>query len=154
MPQRNYMDTESNIKIRQFKLNDYDNLITLWAEAELPYRPNGRDSRAKIENELGFGCTVAVVAEREGKLIGSLWGTHDGRKGWLNRLAVAPEVRNQGIARLLVQKAEAKFNEVGIDIVGVLVEDWNQESMDVFEKLGYVKHKDIYYYSKRKDPEV
>ena len=95
------METESNIKIRPFQLDDYDKLISLWDESELPYRPNGRDSRDKIENELKFECTVALVAEHEGKLIGSIWGTHDGRKGWLNRLAVAPEFRDRGIAKCL-----------------------------------------------------
>ena len=148
------MDTDPRIRLRSFQVEDYDKLISLWDASELPYRPLGRDSRAKIETELEFGCTVAVVAERDGKLIGSLWGTHDGRKGWLNRLAVAPEFRNRGLARLLVEKVEAMFDELGIDIVGVLVEDWNKDSMDVFEKLGYVRHKDIYYYSKRKNAEV
>ena len=148
------METESNIKIRPFQLDDYDKLISLWDESELPYRPNGRDSRDKIENELKFECTVALVAEHEGKLIGSIWGTHDGRKGWLNRLAVAPEFRDRGIAKMMVDKVETELDGLGIDIIGVLVEDWNQESMDVFENLGYVNHKDIFYYSKRKNVEV
>jgi ribosomal protein S18 acetylase RimI-like enzyme len=130
-------------------------MISLWNEAELPYRPKGRDSREKIEQELKFGCSVALVAEKDdGELIGSLWGTHDGRKGWLNRLAVTPEFRNKGLARLMVQEVEKNMADLGIDIIGVLVEDWNLESMDVFEKLGYVRHKDIFYYSKRKNDEV
>jgi ribosomal protein S18 acetylase RimI-like enzyme len=148
------MNIDQSINIRDFKTTDYDNMISLWKAAGLPYRPKGRDSRKKIEHELKFGCTVAAVADHEGELVGSVWGTHDGRKGWLNRLAVRPEFRNKGLARLLVEYVEKRLTELGIDIIGVLVEDWNKDSMEVFEKLGYVKHKDIFYYSKRKNDEV
>lgn len=148
------MNVRSKIGIRDFTLEDYDELISLWDNSELPYRPKGRDSRAKIAQELAFGCTIALVAEDAGKLVGSLWGTHDGRKGWLNRLAVLPEQRHQGIGRMLVQAVEKKLDEIGIDIIGILIEDWNTDSLQVFEKLGYKKHTDIFYYSKRKNPQV
>lgn len=148
------MNNRTKILIRKFKLDDYNDLIDLWERSELPYRPKGRDGRPKIEHELKFGCTIALVAVDSGKLVGSIWGTHDGRKGWLNRLAVAPEHRHQGIGRMLVVEVEKRLDEIGIDIIGILVEDWNQDSMDVFEKLGYEKHTDIFYLSKRKSPEV
>lgn len=148
------MNGHSKILIRDFELDDYNDLIDLWERSELPYRPEGRDRRSKIAHELKFGCTIALVAEDGGKLVGSIWGTHDGRKGWLNRLAVAPEHRRQGIGRMMVAEVEKRLDELGIDIIGILVEDWNQDSMEVFEKLGYEKHTDILYYSKGKRAEV
>jgi len=35
-----------------------------------------------------------------------------------------------------------------------MVEDWNPMSLEVFERLGYKRHPDIVYFSKRKNPEV
>ncbi len=91
-----------------------------------------------------------LVAETDKKIIGAIVGTHDGRKGWINRLVIAPSYQKKGIAKRLVEEVEHHFSSMGIDIVACLIEDWNTTSMQVFEKLGYTKHTDILYYSKRK----
>lgn len=144
----------SNIVIRGLCIEDYDALIRLWDDAQLPYRPKGRDRRNKIEHELKRGNSIFLVAEANGRLVGSIFGTHDGRKGWINRLAVAPEFRRQSIARMLVAKVEERLSEFGIEIVASLIEDWNTESMQVFERLAYKRHSDVLYFSKRKNSEV
>ena len=72
-------------------------------------------------------------------------------KGQINRLAVDPNFRKQGIAQMLVTAVENRFSELGINIVACLVEDWNIKSMQAFERLGYNKHSDITYLSKRKN---
>ena len=86
--------------------------------------------------------------------MGSVFGTHDGRKAWINRLAVDPAFRLKGIAKILVTDAENKFHDMGIDIVACLIEDWNTNSMEAFKKLGYYKHSDITYLTKRKNDDV
>ncbi len=144
----------SDIVIREFCIGDYDALIILWNDAQLEYKPKGRDRRDKIESELERGNAIFLVAEINGKLAGSILGTHDGRKGWINRLAVAPEFRKQGIARRLVSEVEDRLSELGIEIMACLIEDWNTKSMQVFEKLGYKKHSDIIYFTKRKHLDV
>jgi len=39
------------------------------------------------------------------ELVGSVLASHDERKGWLNRLAVAPNHRRRGPARRLIAAA-------------------------------------------------
>jgi len=140
--------------IREFSIKDYDALMTLWNDAQLPFKPKGRDKRDKIEYELEHRKDIFLVAEINGKLVGSVFGTHDRRKGWINRLAVAPEFQRQDIAKKLIAEVEDRFSELGIDIIACLVEDWNTKSLQVFEKLGYKKHSDIVYFSKRKNSNV
>lgn len=145
---------KDDLNIRPFTIDDYDEVINLWQKAKLPYKPNGRDSRGEIEKELKRGCAVFYVAEINNKIAGVVFGTHEGRKGWINRLAVLPELRNKGIAKKLVGFIEHKFDELGINISAALIEDWNDTSMKVFEKLGYKKHPDVFYYTKRKNHDV
>ena len=140
--------------IREFSIKDYDAIMTLWNDAQLPFKPKGRDKRDKIECELKQEKAIFLVAEINGKLVGSVFGTHDGRKGWINRLAVSPKFQRQNIAKKLIVEIEYRFSELGIDIIACLVEDWNTTSLQVFEKLGYKKHSDIAYFSKRKDSNV
>ena len=144
----------SELKIRDFTIDDYDQLIELWKKARLPYKPKGRDTKEKIQNELKLGNAIFLVAEYEKELHGSVLGSHDGRKGWVNRLAVSPEIQHQGLGKKLVDELESRIHSLGIEIIACLVENWNKSSMVVFEKLGYHKHTDIFYFTKRKDPEV
>jgi len=144
----------SPVVIRELRVEDYDALVALWDQAKLLYKPRGRDRRDNIERELKGQNAIFLVAEQDGTLIGSIFGTHDGRKGWINRLAVDPAHQRQGIAARLVKEVEDRLYKMGIGIIACLVEDWNCVSLQVFEKLGYTRHQDIIYFTKRKFPDV
>ena len=66
-----------------------------------------------------------LLAEADGRLVGTVLGTHDGRKAWINRLAVSPAFRRRGIARLLVAEVEARMAALGLDIIAALIESQN-----------------------------
>jgi N-acetylglutamate synthase len=140
--------------IRKFCMEDYNDVVFLWNKAQLPYKPKGRDKRRSIEKEIKGKQSIFIVAEVHGKIIGSVFGTHDGRKGWINRLAVDPDFRRQGIARRLVADVEKRLRKLGIDIIAALIEDWNARSMKTFKRLGYEKHDDIVYFTKRSNNNV
>jgi len=142
------------MRIREAKREDYDDIVSTWEASGLSYRPNGRDSRESISGELAGGHSVFLVAEERGKIVAVAFGTHDGRKGWINRLAVRPELRRQGIARQLVKELEQRFEARGIHIVTCLIEGWNEASQAFFAEIGYIRHEDIVYFSKRGFPDV
>jgi N-acetylglutamate synthase len=144
----------STIIIRDFKLSDYSTLIQLWEEAKLPYKPKGRDALESIAEELKRGCASILIAEQNQVAIGTVFATHDGRKGWINRLAVAPAIRKKGVGRMLVEKAEKILNDKGIGIIACLIEEYNNSSFETFQKLGYVKFEGIHYLTKRSHPEI
>ena len=144
----------TEIKFRDFAMEDYDSLIALWQSAELGHKPKGRDSRRKIEEELERGLARFILAEYEGRLIGSIIATIDGRKGWINRIAVAPEFRGYGLAQLLITKAEEVLHKQGMDILTALVEPENVASQKLFEKMGYRRWDGLVYYSKRRYDDV
>ena len=142
------------ISLRPLTIDDYDGLCDLWQEAGLPYRPNGRDTRENISSQMRSDCSIYLVAEEDGRMVGAVLGTHDGRKGWINRLAVAPDHRKRGIAAILVRAVEERLLERGIEIFACQIEDWNEPSMTVFDHLGYTRHDDIIYFTKRLRPDV
>jgi ribosomal protein S18 acetylase RimI-like enzyme len=140
--------------VREFRIEDYEQLIELWQEAHLPYKPKGRDSKEEIERELRGHNAVFLVAEENGRLVGSIFGTHDGRKGWINRVATAPAYQKQGIARTLVREVERRLRNMGIKIIACLIEDWNTGSVAFFEKMGYVRYQHVLYFTKREGPDT
>ena len=148
------MNLLTKIIIRKFKIKDYDKVIVLWKKTHLPYKPKGRDSRKNIAQQIKQANTIYLVAEQNNNIIGAVLGTHDSRKGYINRLAVMPVFQNKGIGRHLVKEAEKHMHKIGIGIITSLVEDWNKTSLKVFERLGYIEHKDIRYFSKRKSSQI
>lgn len=143
-----------NLKIRDFEIEEYDILIELWEKTGLPYRPLGRDSKENISKQIEQPNISFLFVEVEDKIIGSIIISHDGRKGWINRVAILPEYRNLGIASLLIDDAEKRLKKIGIKIVASLIEDWNLKSLKLFDKLGYIRHPDIIYFTKRESAEV
>jgi ribosomal protein S18 acetylase RimI-like enzyme len=146
----------SEPEIREFRLEDYGRVMELWTQGGLPLKPLGRDSLENIARQIGLSNVRFLVAENGegGRVIGTVLATHDGRKGWINRLAVDADLRKKGIGARLVLAAESWLESQGMDILACLIEEENAVSMAVFEKLGYKKHPEIIYFAKRKYPGV
>jgi N-acetylglutamate synthase len=141
------------ITIREFTMDDYAQVTALWTQAGIHYRPNGRESRARMDKELQGGQAIFLVAEADKKVVGVVLGTHDGRKGWINRLPVANDFRCQNIASKLVAGVESRLKAVGIDITACLIEPENTASKSFFSKLGFTKAP-VEYFSKRQSTDA
>jgi len=144
----------SAVKIRALKFGDFNELIQLWKRAGLIHKPRGRDTAAKIQHELQEKTAVFLAAEIGKQMVGAVLGTHDGRKGWINRLVVDPDFQHKGIARQLVQAVEERLDSLGIEIVACLIDGDNLGSMEFFRECGYTEHRDIIYFAKKKHPDV
>ena len=142
------------MKIRKFKIEDYEQLIRLWIDAGLPFKPKGRDRKEEFEKQIKKPENLYLTVFKENKLIGFVMASHNRRKGWINRLAVHPEFQKKGLASLLIKRAEEFFIKEGVDIFACLIEDWNDRSLKLFEKSGYKPHREIIYYTKRNHPDV
>ena len=143
-----------NTTIIPYKPGDYDLLISIWEKAGLPYKGNGRDSRENIEKEVKLDSNQFLFAVENGETVGSILVTHDGRKGWINRVAVLPEFRKKGIAKLLVDAGEKWLKEIGIGIFACQIEEYNNDSFEAFQKMGYVPFEGIHYLTKRIHPDI
>ncbi len=145
---------DAAVLIRELREEDYNALVALWRDAGLPFKPRGRDTRDAIARQLQEPTAVYLVAEIRGEVVGAVLGTHDGRKGWVNRLAVAPNYRRRNIGALLVAEVESRLAALGINIFACLVEDWNEGSKVFFERTGYKSFRGASYLTKRKSDDV
>jgi N-acetylglutamate synthase len=143
-----------DVTIRGMTPDDYASVTRVWVAAGLPYRPRGRDRPEKIRAELARETAVFLVAEADGEVVGVVLGTHDGRRGWINRLAVLPAYQRRGIAVRLVREVERRVKAFGIDIVAALVESENEASLGFFRAIDYLHAPDVEYLSKRRSPDT
>lgn len=142
------------MEIRPLTFEAYDSIIELWERADLPYKPKGRDSREEMGKEFERNPDLILGAFEGEELIGMIIGTDDGRKGWINRLAVEPNYRRKGVAIGLINALERALKKRDRKIICTLVEDWNVNSLRLFKKAGYINHDDIFYLSKRETDDV
>ncbi len=146
----NNPEAGAEMTIRQFTMNDYPAVRDLWTQAGLPFRPLGRDRDDRVAAEITRDTAVFLVAETGGRLAGVVFGTHDGRRGWINRLAVAPDFQRRGVARRLVREVERRLEALGLEITSALIESDNEASLGFFAAIGYVRGDDVEYFSKRR----
>jgi N-acetylglutamate synthase len=133
---------------------DYPAIVYVWERAGLHIRLAGRDSAAAFAEQLARGSQRAIGLRDGSDLVAVAVLTHDGRKGWINRLAVDPAYRRRGLAARLVAEAERWFLEdQGLQVWSALIETWNTPSRALFEHLGYGQV-DVVYVTKRTAPDA
>jgi len=137
------------LSIREMRIGDYEAIVGLWRRAGLIFRQAGRDSKESFKKQLEAQGGLMLVAEQSGEIIGVAVGSHDSRKGWINRLAVEPSHRNKGVALALVKTLEVEFEKLGLPVYSALISDQNKDSISLFNGMGYSCDEDVKYFSKR-----
>jgi len=137
------------VSIRPLKEGELDAMRKVWKAAGLPYRSKGRDSLKNLEKQRRRAPGYFLGAFKDGRLIGVSLVTDDGRKGWINRLAVHPDSQRKGVATLLVSESETILRRRGMRLLCTHIEDGREESFALFKKLGYHVENEILYLTKR-----
>ena len=143
-----------SMKIHSLKIEDYEEIVKLWSLAGLPFRPKVRDSKDAIAAQISANPDFFLGAFEDNHLVGTVITSCDGRKGWINRLAVHPDYRRLGIAEALISESEKVLKKHRIKIFCASIEDHNAASKNLFKKCGYTEHTDIVYFSKRDSDDV
>jgi len=145
----------TSVEIRKLTIKDYDAMVKLWERAGLPFKPKGRDSEEMTKKQMREFSDFFLGAFDKKRLIGVVIGSYDSRmKGWINRLAVDLEFQRQGIAQRLIEKAEEALKRHGTLVFCALIETQNNESVRLFQKMGYTLHRKILYATKRENQDV
>ncbi len=144
------------IMIRHVNIEDYDGIYGLWNSTEQSKRALNSvdDSRDGIERYLKRNpttCFLAYIsdeASNDEKIVGVILTGHDGRRGIVHHMCVHPDYRRQGIAGMLVEKAEEALRGEGITKVFGLVFKDNDVANNFWERQGYTLRTNLNYRNK------
>ncbi|MFX0181847.1 MAG: GNAT family N-acetyltransferase [Candidatus Hodarchaeota archaeon] len=135
--------------IRKLNTKDYNKIIHVWKEAGLPIKKHGRDHYNRIKDQLESKRIIILGYEEDDEIRGLVLLSQDGRKGWINRLAVVPKYQRQGIASKLLIETEKTFLKQGIEVFGALIFEDNDASIQCFKNAGFNIWDEVKYFSKR-----
>jgi len=111
--------------------------IAIWKEAGLLRLWN--DPRADAALALRHPGSTILAARREAKLVATVMVGHDGHRGWVYYLAVAPAFRRQGVGTMLLRSAEQWCRARGVPKLQLMVRSENVEVASFYAALGYDK---------------
>lgn len=129
--------------VREFERADGEEVRELWVASGIRIRPGDDDD--SLERFATRNPGMFLVAEEDGRLVGSALAGWDGRRGWLYHVAVRPDARRRRVGRGLVERLEARLREVGCPKVNLIVWSDNEDGMRFWESLGYARETTVEY---------
>lgn len=134
------------MKIRQMKIEDYDEVYHLWKRIRGFGIRSMDDSREGVDRFLKRNPTTSVVAEENGKIVGAILCGHDGRRGCLYHVCVDEAYRRHGIGKAMVVRTMEALKEEKINKVCLIAFTSNDIGNAFWNTIGWTKREDMNYY--------
>ena len=95
------------------------------------------DPHKDIARKMKVNPGLFLVGEIDGEIVATAMAGYEGRRGWINYLAVAPTHRRRGLARALMAHAERLLRELGCPKINLQVRTSNSEVIEFYQRIGY-----------------
>jgi ribosomal protein S18 acetylase RimI-like enzyme len=135
-----------SINIRVMAPEDYDKVYQLWLSITGFGIRSVDDSREGVARFLKRNPTTSVVAEQNGRIVGSIMCGHDGRTGCFYHVCVARDYRKHGVGYRMVRFAVRALIEEGVSKVTLIAFKENQVGNVFWKSLGWTQREDVNYY--------
>lgn len=132
--------------IRVMTIDDYEQLYTLWMSIQGFGIRSIDDSKEGIDRFLRRNPTTSVVAEEDGKIVGSILCGHDGRTGYFYHVCVAKEYRQHGIGKSMARFCMDALKKEEINKVSLIAFTKNFVGNSFWRELGWSDRADVNYY--------
>ena len=137
-----------NIEYKVMTASDYDGIYELWMNTPGMGINSTDDSREGVEKYIKRNPTTSFVALVDGKIVGAILAGHDGRRGFIQHIAVLPKFRKHGIASSLVDRAMNALEKEEIHKVALLAFKKNELGNGFWDKMEFTVREDVYYRNK------
>lgn len=133
------MPTETSnpaLVINPYHPEDESAVIALWTACGLtrPWNDPAKDIARKLTTQPELFLIARLAGER---IVGSAMAGYDGHRGWINYLAVSPDMQRQGVGQQLMSRVEQSLTELGCPKINLQIRETNQEIAAFYKALGY-----------------
>ncbi len=143
--QNNRMQPEE-VQIREMQLEDYGQVHALWMTIHGFGIRSIDDSREGVSRFLKRNPHTSVVAQCQGRVIGSILCGHDGRRGCFYHVCVHEAYRKQGIGKSMAVFAMKALQKEQINKVSLIAFKENEIGNHFWKRVGWTFRDDLNYY--------
>ena len=149
LPAENTPSFIKQVLVREFHYpEDYPAARFLWEHAGSGIHVGRSDEPEEIRKKMQRDPELFLVAEMDGKMVGTVIGGFDGRRGLIYHLAVDTDFRQHGIGDLLMEEVEKRLKAMGCLKCYLMVAVDNESAMRFYEKRKWERMNTIYTYRK------
>ena len=123
------------MKIEIYDHVDQKEVIDIWQKCGLVTDKN--DPVADIIRKTTHSPDLFIVGKINGKIIATVMGGYEGRRGWINLLCVAPSSQRTGHGRMIMDHIENLLFKAGCPKINLQIRITNQQAIKFYESLGY-----------------
>lgn len=113
----------------------YQDAVSLWEVTGLT-RP-WNDPMADLQRAIDGNSSTVLGCSVDGDLAATAMVGHDGHRGWVYYLAVAPRQQGNGLGRMMMTACEQWLIERGAVKVHLMIRTTNEPVIGFYEELGY-----------------
>lgn len=136
-------DASPDFAVRPMTAADYDAVHALW-QATPGVGLDPSDERAPTERYLQRNPGLSLVGvDSEGKIVAAVLCGHDGRRGYLSHMAVAPAARGAGLGRQLTEQCLAALAGQGVLKCNVRIFADNHAAAGFWRRMGFAPRQDL-----------
>ena len=132
--------------VRIMTIEDYEGVYALWKKIKGFGIRSIDDSKEGVARFLKRNPTTSVVAEKDGRIVGSILCGHDGRRGCLYLVCVDEDYRRHGIGKRMVVFAMKALKEEKINKVSLIAFTENDIGNAFWNTIGWTERLDLNYY--------
>jgi len=121
---------------------DYDAVLALW-QSSSGMTLRQCDSRQAITEYLHRNPQLSQVLWHDDELVGAVLVGTDGRRGYLQHLAVATRWQRQGLGKQLLAASITALQSAGIDKTHLFIHNDNASALAFYRHLGWQERTDI-----------
>ncbi|SNX49339.1 Acetyltransferase YpeA [Vibrio thalassae] len=135
-----------SVTFREMQISDYEKVMVLWQQTDHMVLREA-DNRDNILAYLDKNPNMSFVAILHGEVVGAVLAGTDGRRGYLEHLAVASQHRGKRIGKTLVEKVTDSFAQIGIEKTQLFVNADNEVAQHFYRSMGWEVRKEVKMYS-------
>ena len=132
--------------VRIMTIEDYEGVYALWKKIKGFGIRSIDDSKEGVARFLKRNPTTSVVAEKDGRIVGSILCGHDGRRVFLYHVCVDEDYRRHGIGKRMVVFAMKALKEEKINKVSLIAFTENDIGNAFWNTIGWTERLDLNYY--------
>ncbi len=124
-----------SLAVRECDQGDFEEVAQLGERCYLNASHNRPESM--FDRKRAYQPGLFLIGELECRVVSTVMAGYEGRRGWINLLAVDPDYRRLGLGRAMMVAAHERLAALGCPKVNLQIRVWNSDAVAFYERLGY-----------------